>query len=86
MTKSIAPTVRQFGRLALTVVIAIAAVASAKAAETTYAQRLACTPDALRLCASEIPDIDAVKACMVANKANLSAACRATFRRETASR
>jgi hypothetical protein len=45
----------------------------------TSQQRIACTPDAFRLCSSEIPDIDGVTACMRKNKASLSSACRAVF-------
>ena len=48
-------------------------------ADITMAQREACTPDALRLCSSAIPDVAKVKACMLENKANLSAGCRAAF-------
>jgi hypothetical protein len=76
----------QLARLALVAVLGLAAVGTAKAAEATYAQRLACTPDAFRLCASEMPDSDAVRACMLANKAQLSAGCRATFAKAVASR
>jgi hypothetical protein len=76
----------QISRLALVVVLGVAAAAAARAEEATYAQRVACTPDAFRLCSAEIPDADAVKSCMIANKAKLSAACRATFPKETAQR
>ena len=39
-----------------------------------------CTGDAMRLCSSEIPDVERVTACMIRNKARLSAGCRAYFR------
>ena len=45
----------------------------------TAEQRAACTPDAFRLCASEIPNIPAITACMRKNKSNLSPACKAVF-------
>lgn len=45
----------------------------------TSQQRAACTPDAFRLCSSEIPNIDGITACMRKQKANLSSACRAVF-------
>ena len=48
----------------------------AQAAETTAAQRAACTPDVWRLCASEIPDVGAIKVCLRREKARLSVACR----------
>ena len=56
------------------------------AAEGTLAQRLACTPDAMRLCSAEMPNAQAVKTCMIANKGKLSARCLATFPIERASR
>jgi len=77
---------RQIGGLVVSVGLCCTAIASAMADEGTYAQRVYCTPDAWRLCSSEIPDVDAVKACMLANKEKLSAACRATFPKETARR
>jgi hypothetical protein len=38
-----------------------------------------CTGDAFRLCSSEIPDIPRITACMIKNRANLSAGCRAVM-------
>ncbi|WP_349643978.1 hypothetical protein [Bradyrhizobium sp. LTSPM299] len=46
----------------------------------TADQQQACTPDAFRLCNSEIPDVDRVTACMIRNKALLSPQCKAFFR------
>jgi hypothetical protein len=46
----------------------------------TADQQQACTPDAFRLCNSEIPDVDRVTACMIRNKAQLSPQCKAFFR------
>jgi hypothetical protein len=54
-------------------------VANAQAYEATAEQRAACTGDAFRFCGSAIPNVEAVTACMVANKAKLSAACQAAF-------
>lgn len=85
-TKRIAPSIRQIARFSLVVVLGATAVATAKAQEYTYAQRIACTPDAFRLCSSEIPDVDAVKACMISNIANLSPGCRAMFPKHMAAR
>jgi hypothetical protein len=39
----------------------------------------ACTPDAFRLCSSEIPDVNRVTACMERHKAMLSPACKVFF-------
>ena len=46
----------------------------------TADQQQACTPDAFRLCSSEIPDVDRVTVCMIRNKAQLSPQCKAFFR------
>jgi hypothetical protein len=55
----------------------IAAATPAMATDRgTAAQRAACTPDVLRLCAFEIPDVDRIVACLKREKASLSAACR----------
>ncbi len=79
-------SVSQIARLSIIVALGFTAVATARAEEATYAQRVACTPDAFRLCSAEIPNVEAVKACMIADKNKLSAGCRATFPKETASR
>jgi hypothetical protein len=46
----------------------------------TYEQQQACMGDAFRLCSSEIPDIERVKACMVHRQSELSPACRSQSR------
>jgi hypothetical protein len=43
-------------------------------------EQQACSGDAFRLCGPEIPDVDRVKACMIARQAQLSPDCRAYFR------
>ena len=45
-------------------------------AQGTAQQRIACGPDAYRLCASEFPSIPAITACMRRERANVSPACR----------
>ena len=47
--------------------------------EITAEQREACMGDALRLCGSEIPDVDRVLVCMRAKKSQVSARCKATI-------
>jgi len=42
----------------------------------TESERAACTPDVVRLCGSEIPNVDRVIACMKAKRANLSVPCK----------
>ena len=48
----------------------------------TQEQQQMCTGDAMRLCSSEIPDVDRVTACMVRQRAQLSDGCKAVFRVE----
>jgi hypothetical protein len=63
----------------LILIAAFSWAGAASAQDITAEQRAACTPDAMRLCASEIPDVGRVTACMKANRAHLSARCQATF-------
>jgi hypothetical protein len=86
ITTRIIPSASLVRRLALVAILGLAPFANANALEITDAQRAACTPDAFRLCASAIPNVEAVKACMIANKAKLSATCVATFPKEVAKR
>ncbi len=43
--------------------------------------QMACTPDVYRLCTSQIPNEDAIVACLNRHKAVLSAACLKVFSR-----
>jgi hypothetical protein len=45
----------------------------------TLEQRLACTPDVLRLCSAFIPNADEITICLREKNAELSDACRAVF-------
>jgi hypothetical protein len=42
----------------------------------TEAQRQACTPDVYRLCSAQIPDENAIVACMRRERRHLSGGCR----------
>jgi hypothetical protein len=42
-------------------------------------QRQACTGDVFRLCASEIPSVERITACMRRQRASLSDGCRRVF-------
>lgn len=42
-------------------------------------QEQLCTGDAMRLCSSDIPDVDRVTACMVRNRSQLSEGCKSVF-------
>jgi hypothetical protein len=46
----------------------------------TQEQQQLCTPDAMRLCSSEIPDVERVTACMIAKRSQLSEGCKSVFR------
>ena len=52
---------------------------SAALALGTGEQRAACTPDVFRLCGAQIPNVDAIVACLKRERANLSADCKAVF-------
>jgi hypothetical protein len=45
----------------------------------TQEQRLACTPDVLRLCSEYIPNADEITVCLGEKNAQLSDACRTAF-------
>jgi hypothetical protein len=45
----------------------------------TAAQRMACTPDALRLCSEFIPNADQITICLRGKNTDLSEACRAAI-------
>jgi len=45
----------------------------------TLEQRLACTPDVLRLCSAFIPNADEITICLREKNDELSDACRAVF-------
>src|ERR1700682_690471 len=45
----------------------------------TLEQRLACTPDVLRLCSAFIPNVDEITICLRERHVELSDACRSAF-------
>ncbi|MET4803459.1 hypothetical protein [Bradyrhizobium sp. LB11.1] len=47
----------------------------------TPEQQQACTPDAMNLCGEFVPNVDAITACMIRKKSQLSPQCAAFFRR-----
>lgn len=49
---------------------------AAPALAQSRADRAACTPDVMRLCASQIPSVAAITACLRQQRPNLSAGCR----------
>jgi hypothetical protein len=46
----------------------------------TQEEQQACTPDAMRLCGEFVPNVDAITACMIQKKSQLSPQCRPFFR------
>ena len=73
----IASTVRACKMLIATT-FALAALGTAAQAYTPEQEQM-CTGDAMRLCGSEIPDVDRVTACMIRQRASLSDGCKAVF-------
>jgi hypothetical protein len=66
-----------FGKFALALVLSGGLISAAHA--YTAEQEQFCTGDAMRLCSSEIPDVDRVTACMMKQKSQLSPACKSVF-------
>ena len=83
MTASLTKTIRQAGLMLAFAVCVSALSPTSSFAFSAEAQQM-CTGDAFRLCASEIPNIPAITACMVKHKADLSSGCRAVMDREAA--
>jgi hypothetical protein len=65
-------------QLLVATTFALAALGTAAQAYTPEQQQM-CTGDAMRLCSSEIPDVDRITACMVQKRAQLSDGCKAVF-------
>ena len=83
MTASFSRTIRQAG-LVLGFAVSFATLTSTASFAFSSEARQMCTGDAFRLCSSEIPNIPAITACMIKNKANLSAGCRSVMDRDLA--
>lgn len=64
---------------AIAVLLSCALPYAALAHQGSMEDQMACTPDVYRLCASQIPDEDAIVACLTQHKASLSAACGKVF-------
>ena len=77
-----ASTVRACKMLIVTS-FALAALGTAANAYTPEQEQM-CTGDAMRLCSSEIPDVERVTACMIRQRASLSDGCKAVFQKEPA--
>jgi hypothetical protein len=85
MTASLTKTFRQAG-LMLAFAVSVSALSPTSSFAFSAEAQQMCTGDAFRLCASEIPNIPAITACMVKHRANLSTGCRAVMDRDMAQR
>jgi hypothetical protein len=83
MTASLTKTIRRAG-LMLAFAVSVSALSPTSSFAFSVEAQQMCTGDAFRLCASEIPNIPAITACMVKQRANLSAGCRAVMDRDMA--
>ena len=63
------------------IAIVVASYVTPSAAATPE-ERVACTPDVLRLCSSDIPNVERVVACMKRERSKLSPGCAAVVRTE----
>jgi hypothetical protein len=77
-TKTIRQTV-----LMLAFAVSFSAASTQSFAFSAEAQQM-CTGDAFRLCSSDIPNIDRITACMIKQRASLSAGCRTVLDRDLA--
>ena len=83
MTASLTKTIRQAG-LMLAFAVSVSALSSTSSFAFSAEAQQMCTGDAFRLCGSEIPNIPRITACMVKQRANLSAGCRVVMDKEMA--
>ncbi len=69
-------------KIALSAAVSAIALTIAVQPSVAYTpeQQQACSPDAMRLCGEFVPNVDAITACMIQKKSQLSPQCRAFFR------
>ena len=63
--------------------VSFSALSTPSFAFSAEAQQM-CTGDAFRLCSSDIPDVSRITACMMRQRASLSAGCRTVMDRDLA--
>ena len=83
MTAPLTKTIRRAG-LMLAFAVSVSAMSPTSSFAFSAEAQQMCTGDAFRLCASEIPNIPAITACMVKHRTNLSAGCRAVMDKDMA--
>ncbi len=69
--------------IAMGLALCLAALPATGHAFTQDDQRRLCTGDVFRLCASEIPNVERITACMRKQRASLSEGCRQVFGKPT---
>ncbi len=85
MTASLTKTIRRAGLVLAFAVSCSALSSSASFAFSAEAQQM-CSGDAFRLCSSEIPNVAAITACMMRQRAKLSVGCRTVMDRDLAAK
>jgi hypothetical protein len=83
MTAFLTRTIRQAG-LMLPFAVSVTALSSTSSFAFSAEAQQMCTGDAFRLCSSEIPNVPRITACMVRQRASLSAGCGSVMDRELA--
>src|SRR5712691_1143396 len=81
MNASFTRKIRQAG-LVLAFAVSVSALSTSQSFAFSSEEQQMCTGDAFRLCSSEIPNIPAITACMIKQRANLSSGCRAVMDRD----
>jgi hypothetical protein len=76
-------SIRSFTLSSSMAMVCLATLSQASHAFTQDDQRRLCMGDAMRLCSSEIPDVERITACMRRQRANLSEGCRSVFGKPT---
>lgn len=76
-------TSSKFSRCAWMVATALMLAMPAASQAYTVEQEEMCSGDAMRLCFSEIPNVERITACMERQRESLSAGCRAVFEANT---
>jgi hypothetical protein len=74
-------TVIKVAKVAPVLALLVGAYPTTGSALGTPEERAACTPDAFRLCSSEIPNANRVIACLKVKNTQLSTACRSVMQR-----
>jgi len=83
MTVTFTDRVRQAG-LVLGFALSLSALTPTQSFAYSEEARAQCTGDAFKLCSSEIPNVSAVRACMMKHRAQLSPGCRMAMDKDLA--